>query len=686
MLIVVVLDGFLPLKRSSSTEIDAERPQDRPSVLLAAVSRPVEQPEQLNSCVCLAYLLQMLRIVGSSAFTESVLIALLHPLNANSREVLTTSGEADFGAHSLQANPYRNAFAALYHSDSQRLVLLGNYVLYALCGLFREQRKRELSDKMGLVETSQEIANRELMFWLEVLHVVPHGTSAVEDMLMTGKLAAMGEVDRTVVKPYFQRLGARRSDDLFCTQMVKMLQLGQTFSLAAVQAVAFSLSLMLTVMVSPTTVPAGAVKPIAIVEGIEPTDDFHVEAAKITVLREVREACRSAAQSLLSRLSTSFSEVMLVLINEETKRFSGRQWRLAFQRMSANKSLFLPPTPAHLAAMGIDFDMPISQTEAIRKEVQIFLLLRALFKLHVQRKKADSEDLSSCVQDKDLLCLEDVNMIPSNISIGTVFDMKGKKFLDAILSVAPVVAQDNSASSSSLSSSFAASATSIFGWASSGSSSRRSSASSATMSPQKSQSPVGNASGSPMRTPGNGSTAPPIKVKLLFVQDPQLLLLTCQDKAAGKSVFRIHALAPLLYTDAKVDLLDRRKLKLLVRSWKPMTNMTKVETEFSDNGDLELSNAISSHSSSLTNALYGDSSAKRISSMEGYLQTCQKSQLYQIALMMDTEQACSLAAQHIESRRKSITVQKVDKLRSVLSNWALDSFDVLSEVESVSPV
>lgn len=397
---------------------------------------------------------------------------------------------------------------------------------------------------------------------------------------------------------------------------------------------------------------------------------FDFEAA-IAVLKEVREACRSAGQALLARLSSSYSEVLLIIINEETKRFAGRSWRNAFPRMVVNKLLFLPSMAALTTRLGLDFDMPISPTESMRKEVQVFLLLRALFKMHCQHvlramSVQTDDELGNYVND--FLCLDDANIIPVHVCIvGSTYDMKGKKFLDAILPVAATGTTTPTTQSPSSSYSLTASATSIltFGLVGgSGSSSRRSSFSS----PSKGvKSPASNAT-SPVPAAGTGAASTPTqvnKLKLLYVQDPNMLMLTVQDKSAGKSVFKVHILAPLLYSDAKVDLHERRRLKIIVRSWRPLSNMQRLDVEESSNGDGSESNR--------------NSIKLAPKPMEGFLKAAEKSQLWHVTLVMDTEQACSLAAQHIESRRKQITAQKIDQLRSILSNWSLDAFDLNAE-------
>ena len=113
-------------------------------------------------------------------------------------------------------------------------------------------------------------------------------------------------------------------------------------------------------------------------------------------------------------------------------------------------------------------------------------------------------------------------------------------------------------------------------------------------------------------------------------------------------------MAPLLYTDAKIDLNDRHQMTIMVRSWKGIPNFKKLEVEGADSiDDFETSN-------------------KAVKRSETYLKAPERSSMYQISLVMDTEQACGLAVHHIESRRKALTAIKMEKLKSLLSNWGSD--------------
>lgn len=349
--------------------------------------------------------------------------------------------------------------------------------------------------------------------------------------------------------------------------------------------------------------------------------------------KQVREASRLAASSLLSRFDSHFSEMLLILINEEIKRFQGRKWKVIFPRMVNEKLLMVPCCTKYKIRMGIDFEVPISQVETVRREVQHFLLLRVLQKqiltYTVYGRDAEfvSFDLSVLINDKDLLSVEECNLVPDHLVEGSSFDMKGKKFLDTtVFSEDDDKLLQSSSSNSSTSSSWSASMLGLMG----GNSKRQS---------------VGNSRGGSDKSNGKD------KDKFLFVQDPNLLLIILQRRIDGKSVFKIHTVAPLLYTDAKIDLSNKHKFTVMARSWKGITNLKKMDLETGEE-------TAEDDCSKFTNKKF-----------DGYLKAPERSSIYQLSLMMDTEQAAALAVQHIESRRKALNAIKMEKLKTLLMKW-----------------
>lgn len=350
--------------------------------------------------------------------------------------------------------------------------------------------------------------------------------------------------------------------------------------------------------------------------------------------QQVRESSRIAANALLSRFDSHFSEMLLILINEEIKRFQGRKWKAIFPRMVTEKLLMVPSCSKFKIRMGIDFEVPISQVETVRREVQHFLLFRVLLKqlLHYTVYNREVEfstfDLSSLINDKDFLSVEESNLVPDHLMEGSSFDMKGKKFLDTTIFSDDDEKSNHhgSPSTSANSSSWSASMLGLMGG-----NSRRQSAGGGRSGTEKSSSKD--------------------RDKYLFVQDPNLLLIILQRRIDGKSVFKIHTVAPLLYTDAKIDLANKHKFTIMVRSWKGITNLKKIDMETGEDQSED------------------DAAKFANKKFEGYLKQPERSSIYQISLMMDTEQASALAVQHIESRRKALNAIKIEKLKTLLMKW-----------------
>jgi hypothetical protein len=395
----------------------------------------------------------------------------------------------------------------------------------------------------------------------------------------------------------------------------------------------------------------------------------------------VQEAIKNAAAVLLQRAESSLAEMLLVIVREEMERFQGRSWKEVHSRMFSEKGLLFPTPTSQVDVMGLDFSIPVSQVESVRKEVQIFLMLRAL--LHYLSTslasygdgKMSPFEFSTFIADCAFLSLEDDSIVPPSLKSGSPFDMKGKKFLDSTVILPP--ATDNatsnggtSASSSitsgkavarlSSSGSVTASATSIFTFGLFGSSKAAA------------NTPAAISNGKSSKDSLNGLALGP---KLLFVQDPQVLQLISASKIDGKSVFKVHVVSPLLYVDAKLDLTNKRRLKIVVRSYKPISGMHKIDVaeeppSISSSATPETSpKTHAAASSSSQSAGQGHTSHFRPTV---FLKPPRKANMYEIELMMDTEQAASLAILHVESRRRQLNVLKIEEFKKKVSFWLSD--------------
>jgi hypothetical protein len=379
---------------------------------------------------------------------------------------------------------------------------------------------------------------------------------------------------------------------------------------------------------------------------------------------QLESEIRGLAKLTSSNLSTfiqegQFSEMILILVNEEIKRYKNRKWNNYFPKMYSDKSLLISSVSTGPNPFGIDFELPISQIENLRKEIQTFLMLRGLYlKLKQSRSKGsqsssgDSTDFFSYIDDKTFLTVDEDSIIPTSISEDKYFDMKGRKFLDCVAvglntAVAGTASTPNAPSSSS---SLLSVSSSVFSLGLGGSKKNSPVPTSAKSSPV----PPSISKKGKEKDLGAGSQ------KLLFVQDPNLVILVSQQKIDGKSSFKVFSIIPILYADAKVDLTDKCKFRLVARSWKNQPNLMKNES------DVVLSEEML------------DAGSPRFSKrfcqrkVETFLKPPEKSTFYHLSIIMETEQACSLAVQHIETRRKTITNQKIEKLKTILGKWSGD--------------
>jgi hypothetical protein len=133
--------------------------------------------------------------------------------------------------------------------------------------------------------------------------------------------------------------------------------------------------------------------------------------------------------------------------------------------------------------------------------------------------------------------------------------------------------------------------------------------------------------------------------------------------------FKVFASVPLLYTDAKIDPDDRKRFKILVRSWKALPQMCRVEPEGVSNCEESETTA----SSSGTGAQQSQHRTRRGWQTESYRKASDRSTFWSLTLAMETEQACMLAAQHIENKRQELFAQKMNRLKGMLRCWASDT-------------
>jgi hypothetical protein len=260
-----------------------------------------------------------------------------------------------------------------------------------------------------------------------------------------------------------------------------------------------------------------------------------------------------------------------------------------------------------------------------------------------------------------------------DVDAGRPFKMKGKRYLEVCLRVRessdPQDPSQASMQSSNQSNDATIWSTLTFGYF--GGQSRKSPASpSSTDSGVITSPPSGVTGASPLPlavTPNGTAFNPsigksPLKSvigEILFIQDRSYLIIVKPEAGSRSSntsekkgmAFKVFAVAPLMYTDASVDPHDRSTLRLVVRAWEgdSLPNMEKIGS-----GDNQAQ----------TSSRYGYGSYVP-TLLPARRNTC----LFQINIGFEYQQACALAAEHIEGRKNMLREERLKMLKKALAVW-----------------
>lgn len=155
-------------------------------------------------------------------------------------------------------------------------------------------------------------------------------------------------------------------------------------------------------------------------------------------------------------------------------------------------------------------------------------------------------------------------------------------------------------------------------------------------------------------------------------------------------------LCEFIYLDAQIDSVDKKIFKVLVRSWQNKAHMVKVGhvephpstltpsekgTRFGGDSNANIagisSSSLNGSSTGASQGTAGDRLSTKVTKANlkspTYLKPGGKSNMFELRISMDTEQACTLAVAHIETKRKELHAAKVARLRSILDKWASNS-------------
>lgn len=396
----------------------------------------------------------------------------------------------------------------------------------------------------------------------------------------------------------------------------------------------------------------------------------------------IRTALQSTSKLLMHRTESHQGESVLFLLQDELFRLHGRRWSNVSNRLGIHLLSLLHHSSEVVERIGMEYFIPISSAEIIRREVQVYILLHAL---HMQ---LDSSKDSHLCSDADCICvcLEDDETFhsirlqgefASEFVEGEEIDMKGRRFLDAYY-VLDNECDDGTGSGrgsisggggstggdsndASKSVNFMTSVFSYFGGSSASSSSTSGSTSSSSTSSTGNKqysntfnSPTGGiatANGKVQRSTRNFG-------ELLFVQDDEMLLIAVPGKTKG---FSIHLVVPLLHADTSVDPFDKKVLRILVRSWRDDIPSMKLVG----------SAGIANNGTTTSNAAHDNSNGNNVISQycknSSLLKPCKHHSMWTMTVCFETLQGCMLASQHIERRRLSFTEEKINNCKDIFA-------------------
>ena len=363
------------------------------------------------------------------------------------------------------------------------------------------------------------------------------------------------------------------------------------------------------------------------------------------------------------------TESVLFMFQDELQRLEGQQWSSVVSRIGQDPLMMLPPTQSVIYRMGIENSIPTSINEKLRKNIQIFLLLICVEK-HNQRLKR-SDGTSFIPSAKDSLNAEPTGSISdaTSVYVGAVDDvisnvtdsescndfneeavyrkqfiengpieMKGRKFLDAY-NVSEIL-KDKSKSPNPLVAWFGIS-----------------SPPHTTSSPVKSPHSSGKPSSRSSRNFG----------EILFLQDNASLIIVTPGATDG---FFVQLITPLLHTDATVDASNKKRLKIIVRSWRRQIPCMERLSPLGS-GDQGSNGA----RISVTLDHIKDVIDYTIQKSPCLLRPRNENYLWRMTIEFETAQSCYLACQHIERNRSALTNEKCALLQAYFKKYCVKRED-----------
>jgi len=282
--------------------------------------------------------------------------------------------------------------------------------------------------------------------------------------------------------------------------------------------------------------------------------DHNYRDILLFILSHAYKIARCSVEALLQRLDGPQSENILILIKEELSRLESSRWKRFLQKNYRNNKCFLPYSEEVINMDKMDecYHLPTNQMDGTRRDIQVFLLFRSLYKKisrlivcgddYDASRQADYDNLFSTISDKDFLCVDELSLMSTTLVMGSSFDMHGKRFLDVKRIPIPSSGRLSKDGSSDAGSTSDTRDISVKVTSPNGMTRSRNSWGSSILgfgSNEKNQKKNGATGAAPVATTSSTATvsseSSPSREKLLFVQDQEMLLLISCDKQDPRS-------------------------------------------------------------------------------------------------------------------------------------------------------
>ena len=419
-------------------------------------------------------------------------------------------------------------------------------------------------------------------------------------------------------------------------------------SLVSLQATANCLYSLARVCFTET--PVDPQRSIAGVDDIVRKDRFCFTAT--------RHAVKLAADAISKRIEGSNGDIVMSSFQEELRRTFGLKWSEVSVKLMTDCVILLPPVQSVNLRIGLEFGMPISQVEATRRDVQVFLLMRALYK-QIYRILSKNDGSESSIDD---VCLKMMDENICKLSEFGCLDPQYSEFKQISLSdkVSFPVVMSSSASSSG----------------------ERKTIST----PERPAKRIADTTAAMLATPTSPAIVPvghiqgQVSVIMEDADDKWLenLHVVFNDYAfivvsrdpKDISTGTIRLICPIHQTDVSISTERRNILKVLVRCSDQLPLMERIGVT-NDNPET-MGTGVYGRKGTSSFSMNSQGAQRGIS----LLQQRQPNVLWRASMWFDNEKDCEVTSQHIELRRIQVRQEKLMKLQEVLEFWS-DSKNVI---------